>query len=467
MLQDQLGESRFETAAEAKEARDLLASVMREVDRLTEITEDYLRLARLPTPAKRPEDLKKMLEEVIGFSREELERAGVKIVAALSDGLPISADEGQLRQVFLNLIRNAREAMPAGGTLTVRAAPHRGADRGPGQRHRHGHSARGSREVVRAVLHHQARRHGPGPLPFPADRRGPRRPHRRRQRAEPWHHLPPGVPPRVSSFSVFKDVLPSGLTVVTIETPHLHSTMCAIYVRVGSRHEDDRNNGVSHLLEHLFFRGSQRYPDSVQMNAAVESVGGNLNGVTMRDSSYFYTPSHVDGIEVPLSVIGEMMTRPKLGHLETEKRIILEEMLDEVDERGRDVDVDNLSKRVLYAGHPLAMKIAGTTDSVKALTLKDVRRHFERAYVGGNIVVAVSGPVSRRRVVKATKESFRHLQEGPRFEEAPPIALAPSGPRYKYVTLDEAQVEFRMSFPTVRGGSPGLRRPGVAPAGAR
>lgn len=251
------------------------------------------------------------------------------------------------------------------------------------------------------------------------------------------------------SFRVFKDVLPSGLTVVTVETPHLHSLMCSAYVRVGSRHEDEGINGVSHMLEHLFFRGSRRYPDSVKMNASVESVGGNLNGVTMRDSSYFYTPAHVDGLEVSLSVLGEMLTRPRLGHLETEKRIILEEMLDEIDERGRDVDVDNLSKRILYQGHPLSMKIAGTAASVMALTNRHVRRHFERAYVGGNLVVAVAGPVSRRRVLRATKASFRHLRPGPRLEEVPPPRLAPSGPRFKFVALDEAQVEFRLSFPTV------------------
>ena len=261
------------------------------------------------------------------------------------------------------------------------------------------------------------------------------------------------------SFSVFKDVLPSGLTVVSIETPHLHSVMCAVYVRVGSRHEDERTNGVSHLLEHLFFRGTRRFPDSVRMNAVVEGVGGNLNGVTMRDSSYFYTPVHVDGLEVTLEVLGEMLTRPRLRHLETEKRVILEEMLDEVDERGRDVDVDNLSKRLLYAGHPLALKIAGTTDSVKALTLRDVRRHFERAYVGGNLVLAVAGPVTRRRVLRAARAAFKHLPNGPRLVETAPPALSAAAPRFKYVTLDEAQVEFRLSFPAVSDDhpdSPGL-----------
>lgn len=256
------------------------------------------------------------------------------------------------------------------------------------------------------------------------------------------------------SFEVKKTKLRGGLTVVTVETPSLHSATCSVFVRVGSRHEDERTNGVSHVLEHLFFRGSRRYPDSVRMNAAVEAVGGNLNGVTMRDSSSFFTPVHPDGVEVALDILGDMLTRPRLVHLETEKRIILEEMLDEVDEDGRDIDVDNLSKQRLYEGHPLARKIAGTPATVRGLSLADVKRHFARAYVTGNLVVAVAGPVRHAQIERTVARAFRHLPEGPRLLEAPPTLPPPRGPRLHWVPQDDPQVEFRLAFPAVAEDHP-------------
>lgn len=255
-------------------------------------------------------------------------------------------------------------------------------------------------------------------------------------------------------LAAFEDTLPSGLTVMTVETPHLHSAMCSVYVRVGSRHEDSETNGVSHMLEHLFFRGSRRFPNSVKMNAAVEAVGGNLNGVTMRDSSFFYTPTHPDGVGVSLAILGDMLSRPRLVQLDTEKKIILEEMLDEVDERGRDIDVDNLSKRLLFEKHPLALKIAGTPDTVRAMTARQVKRHFEQAYVTGNVVVAVAGPVKHGQVLKQASAAFRHLPPGPQWVEAPAPSARRDGPRLKYVALEEAQVEFRLTFPTVSDAHP-------------
>lgn len=254
------------------------------------------------------------------------------------------------------------------------------------------------------------------------------------------------------SFKVFKDRLPSGLTCVTVETRHLHSAVCAVYVRVGSRHESAKTNGISHLLEHLFFRGSRRYPDSVRMNAAVEAVGGNLNGVTMRDSSYFYTPAHPDGLGVSLSILGDMVTQPRLVHLETEKKIILEEMLDEVDEKGRDIDVDNLTKMKLFGEHPLAFKIAGTPKTVKRLSLSDVRAHFARHYVAGNMVLGVAGPVKHAQVLEQARRAFAKLPKGPRIDERAPELAAKAA--FHFVKLEESQVEFRLTFPTVADHHP-------------
>ena len=113
----------------APEARALCAAISREVDRLNALTEEYLRFARLPRPVKAREDLNDLLGGLLDFVGPEMVAAGVEVRRELAGGLPpVNADEGQLRAAFLNLLRNSREAMPGGGTVTVRT---RRADDGP------------------------------------------------------------------------------------------------------------------------------------------------------------------------------------------------------------------------------------------------------------------------------------------------------------------------------------------------
>jgi predicted Zn-dependent peptidase len=242
-----------------------------------------------------------------------------------------------------------------------------------------------------------------------------------------------------------KTVLQNGLRIVTTELPHLHTGMAAVYVRAGSRHEDARRNGVSHFLEHLFFRGSAGYPDGRAMNALVEDCGGSLNGVTTRDHGYYFSPLHPARIEEPIAVLGDMLTRPLFKEIEIEREVILEEILDEVDDEGRDIDVDNLAKRALFPGHPLGLKIAGTRETVSSLSEADLRAHHERAYGARNLVLACAGPFPHARIVELAEKHFGALPKGETLRDEPPPE-PPPGPQLVAVEHKESQAEMSVSF---------------------
>ena len=105
------------------EARQLARAIVKEVDRLTEITEAYLRFARMPSPRLEREELRAVLGSLLDFQRPELERKKVELLVVMPPGeCPLLCDEQQLRQALLNLIRNAGEAMPSGGRLRVHLA---------------------------------------------------------------------------------------------------------------------------------------------------------------------------------------------------------------------------------------------------------------------------------------------------------------------------------------------------------
>lgn len=243
------------------------------------------------------------------------------------------------------------------------------------------------------------------------------------------------------------EVLPNGLRVVSVEMPHLHSAMVSVYVRAGSRHETVHNNGVSHFLEHLVFRGCERFPDGRAMNARVEDVGGSLNGVTARDFGYYFTPAHPRHLHAAVEVLGAMLSKPLFKEVEIERQVILEEMLDEVDDKGRDIDIDNLSMQQAFGEHPLALKIAGTRESVLALKEEQIRQHHQQFYGAGNLVLAVAGAVRHAEVMALAEEHFADFAPGPRALDTPPLPW-PTGPRFHHVEHDESQVDLRLNFPT-------------------
>jgi predicted Zn-dependent peptidase len=240
--------------------------------------------------------------------------------------------------------------------------------------------------------------------------------------------------------------LPNGIRVLTVPAPALRTAMIAVYVRAGSRHERRELNGVSHFLEHLFFRGSEGYPDSAALNARIEAVGGSLNGLTARDHGCYYTPIHPRSVGTGLAILGDLLRRPLLREIPIEREVILAEILDEVDARGRDIDPDNLAKRIVFGRHPLAHKIGGTRASVRRLRERDFREHHARCYTGANLVVAVAGPVRAAEVEALAAEHFGPFPRGRRTTEAA-APRWPRGPVVEWIEHDDAQVEIELCVP--------------------
>ncbi len=250
-----------------------------------------------------------------------------------------------------------------------------------------------------------------------------------------------------------RDVLDNGLRVITVPAPHLHSAMVAVYVGTGSRHETPKVNGVSHFLEHIFFRGCERFPDSAVLNTVLERVGGSLNAVTARDHGCYYATVHPSGVAQALAVTGAMLGAPLIKEVDLERRVIREEILDEVDEDGRVIDVDTLSKAVVFEGHPLGMPIAGTDRTVSRLTEADLRAHHAKSYGAANLAVVVAGPVERAAVVDAASEAFGSLPRG-EVATSPPAPAFPPEPVIRLVDHEESQTWLRLTFPAVPEAHP-------------
>ena len=137
-----------------------------------------------------------------------------------------------------------------------------------------------------------------------------------------------------------------------------------MFVRAGSRYEDAPTNGLSHLLEHMVFRGTATHPSSYAFNRVIEDLGGSLDAATQVDSTSFELEVPPENVLAGMAPFAEIFRAPVFADLETEKRILREEILEDLDEDERDVDAENIARALLYGEHPLGYSITGSLANV-------------------------------------------------------------------------------------------------------
>ena len=215
-----------------------------------------------------------------------------------------------------------------------------------------------------------------------------------------------------------RSVLDNGLRVVTQEMPHARSVSAALFVGVGSRHEDDASAGLSHLLEHLVFKGTAGFPDAGGLSELVEGCGGSVNASTDRELTAYTARVPANAAATALNVIGELATRPLLrrSDLAAEKPVIVDEIRMYVDSPTD--HVFTIFDELLFGQHPLGREIAGTPRSVRRATREAAMAHWRRWYRPSAMVLAAAGAIDHASVVRMVEHWWQ-------TDDSAPVQLAP------------------------------------------
>jgi predicted Zn-dependent peptidase len=194
--------------------------------------------------------------------------------------------------------------------------------------------------------------------------------------------------------------LDNGMCVLTSQMEHTRSVSVSVYVGVGSRYETDERAGISHLVEHLVFKGTEKRPTPAEISGAVEGVGGMMNASTEQEMTAYWCKVARPYLPETLDLLIDMLRNSVLdpSEVERERLVVVEEqnMINDFPNQKVEAIIDDM----LWPGHPLGRDIAGNRESVMGTTRDMVSGFIEQYYLPSNMVVSVAGNVEHDDVVR-------------------------------------------------------------------
>jgi predicted Zn-dependent peptidase len=250
-----------------------------------------------------------------------------------------------------------------------------------------------------------------------------------------------------------KTTLGNGLRVLTGSMPHTRSVCVALFLGVGSRYERDGEEGASHFIEHVLFRGTPERPTAHEISEAIEGVGGILNGATDKELTFYWCKVTREHFKKSSEVLVYMLFNSKFepDDIEKERQVIIEEIHMCKDSPSQQVGM--LIDELLWPDHPLGRDIAGTKESMAGIDRKKLRSYLKAKYTPRNTVVAITGNVQHEEVV----EIFSKLLGSWTNAARQPTYLAyqeKSGERLKIEKRETEQAHLCLALPGVSLSDP-------------
>lgn len=247
-----------------------------------------------------------------------------------------------------------------------------------------------------------------------------------------------------------KSVLPNGIRVITERMPHVRSVAVGVWVETGSRREPESRGGMSHLIEHLVFKGTATR-SAEDIARTMDSVGGQMDAFTTKEHTCFYVQVLDEHLPLAVDLLTDILLHPKFDaeELEKEKSVVLQEF--KMVEDTPDDIIHDLFAAQVWEGHPLGRPILGTRELVTGFSADAVREYFQDEYVPPRVIIAVAGNVTHDRVVELFGRGFNGFGRTPseRTDEAPGLK---AGVNIVHKQLE--QVHVVMGFPGLRQSAP-------------
>jgi predicted Zn-dependent peptidase len=221
---------------------------------------------------------------------------------------------------------------------------------------------------------------------------------------------------------VSKDVLPNGLTLVTEVMPSVRSVAVGIWLRTGSRHEREEENGISHFLEHMLFKGT-KHRSAEEIARSADSIGGHLDAFTAKECASYSVKVLDEHLPRAFAVLADLVKNPLLlpEHIARERQVIQEEI--KMLEDTPDDLVHEIFTQNYWRGHALGRPILGTRQNVSRFEREQLFDYFDRHYTPGNMLIAAAGHVEHARLVELATREFGDAPSSAGLQDSPaPVA---------------------------------------------
>jgi predicted Zn-dependent peptidase len=210
-----------------------------------------------------------------------------------------------------------------------------------------------------------------------------------------------------------RTVLPNGLRLIISPMPSFASATVLLMVGAGSRYETKENNGVSHFLEHMAFKGTEKRPTAMDISSIIDGVGGEFNAFTGKETTGYYVKAGANNVELAIDLLSDMMQHSQLDaeELDKERGVIIEEinMYEDMPIR----KIGDIYETLLYGDTPMGWDIAGTKEVINAIKREDIVGYMQHLYSPHNMTVIVAGGVDTQEVQEMVA---KHMGSMNRFD---------------------------------------------------